>query len=139
MAWALKNAPEAVPERQIMPILYRPCEVRADLRTLQIVSFASSRPSEEVLEDLLLALKISARGSDAGLLAKRAIPPETAPLTLEAQARNLLPKIEASAADRGVICSAGLAGCRAQAQLYHHPCTEWRSAYDLPYARPRPL
>lgn len=56
LAWNLKNSPEG---KTIIPILYRECQPRADLRTRHIISFLPSRPYEAALAEMLAALGLT--------------------------------------------------------------------------------
>src|SRR2546421_10467207 len=47
IAWAHKNSQEG---KLIIPILYRECKIRDDLRTLHIVSFLDSKPYDVALD-----------------------------------------------------------------------------------------
>jgi WD40 repeat protein len=58
IAWQQKLS-QAGSTKRIIPILYRPCEIRDDLNTLQIVSFISPRTYTEAFDQLLLALQSS--------------------------------------------------------------------------------
>lgn len=54
MAWDQKNSGEG---KRIVPVLARPTDVRADLRTLQLVSFLPPRSYDEALTNLLNVIK----------------------------------------------------------------------------------
>jgi TIR domain len=56
LAWRLKNSTKRM---QIIPLLYRACEVRGDLQTLQIISFLSPKSYEAAFNELLLTLELS--------------------------------------------------------------------------------
>lgn len=50
----------AMPEdKQIIPVLYRPCKVRLDLNRFQYVSFAPPASYEDALQDLLETLGLA--------------------------------------------------------------------------------
>jgi formylglycine-generating enzyme required for sulfatase activity len=53
LAWQQKNSPEG---KLIVPILHRDCQVRPDLRTRQIISFAGSSSYDSAFTQLLTAL-----------------------------------------------------------------------------------
>jgi formylglycine-generating enzyme required for sulfatase activity len=53
LAWNLKNSPRG---KIIIPVLYRECHPRADLRTRHIISFLAPRPYEAALAETLAAL-----------------------------------------------------------------------------------
>jgi hypothetical protein len=53
LAWRQKNSPTRM---RIIPVLYRPCQVRPDLLNLQIIRFTTY---EETFQDLLIALGLS--------------------------------------------------------------------------------
>lgn len=53
MAWGQKNSPARM---RLFPVLYRPCEVQIDLKSLQIISFVAPKSHETAFEELLLAL-----------------------------------------------------------------------------------
>lgn len=55
LAWNLKNTPEG---KTIIPVLYRDCQPRADLRTRHIISFVAPRSYEAALAETLAALGI---------------------------------------------------------------------------------
>ena len=59
LAWSQKNSKEG---KHIIPLLYRECKVRADLNTLQIVSFLSPRTYETAFKEILLTLGLSTAG-----------------------------------------------------------------------------
>jgi formylglycine-generating enzyme required for sulfatase activity len=61
LAWNLKNTPDG---KTIIPVLYRACEPRADLRTRHIISFLPPRPYEAALAETLAALGIRAIVTD---------------------------------------------------------------------------
>ena len=61
LAWSLKNSKEG---KLIIPLLYRECKVRADLYTLQVISFLSPNTYETAFKELLLALGLSTAGID---------------------------------------------------------------------------
>ncbi len=54
IAWNQKNSPGG---KLIIPVLYSNCEIRADLKTLHIVSFLPPNTYEEAFNDLLKAIK----------------------------------------------------------------------------------
>ena len=53
LAWQRKNSPEGM---LIIPMLWRACEVRDDLKTRQIISFLSPKPYEMAFQELIRAL-----------------------------------------------------------------------------------
>ncbi len=55
LAWNLKNTPEG---KTIIPVMYRECQPRADLRTRHIISFAAPRSYEVALNETLAALGV---------------------------------------------------------------------------------
>ncbi|HEX8981472.1 MAG TPA: SUMF1/EgtB/PvdO family nonheme iron enzyme [Ktedonobacterales bacterium] len=55
LAWNLKNTPEG---KTIIPVLYRECQPRADLRTRHIISFVAPRSYETALSETLVALGV---------------------------------------------------------------------------------
>jgi TIR domain len=57
IAWNQKNSPSG---KLIIPVLYQACEVRADLRTLQIISFLPPKSYEQGFDELLTALGLLA-------------------------------------------------------------------------------
>ena len=56
LAWSQKNSKEG---KSIIPLLYRECTVRADLKTLQVISFISPTTYETALKEVLVALGLS--------------------------------------------------------------------------------
>jgi hypothetical protein len=52
-------------DKQIIPVLYRPCRVRIDHTRLQYVSFVAPTPYGEALQELLQTLGLWARSSGA--------------------------------------------------------------------------
>src|SRR5262249_19874337 len=55
--WVQRELDIALNEnKHILPILYRPCEVRADLKILQMVSFLPPKDYEVAFNELLVAL-----------------------------------------------------------------------------------
>jgi hypothetical protein len=56
LAWQQKNSPAGM---LIIPVLYRECNIRDDLKTRQIVSFLSPESYDTGLQELLLALEKS--------------------------------------------------------------------------------
>ncbi|MFL5592891.1 MAG: toll/interleukin-1 receptor domain-containing protein [Ktedonobacteraceae bacterium] len=42
----------------IVPVLYRPCAIRADLETIQIISFLAPKPYEAAFQEVLMALNL---------------------------------------------------------------------------------
>ena len=55
--WVQRELDIALNENKyILPLLYRPCEVRADLKILQMVSFLPPRDYEVAFNELLVAL-----------------------------------------------------------------------------------
>lgn len=56
LAWNLKNTPEG---KTIIPVLYRDCQPRADLRTRHIISFLPPRSYETALAETLAALGLT--------------------------------------------------------------------------------
>jgi uncharacterized protein YjbI with pentapeptide repeats len=55
LAWMRKNSPEG---KIIIPVLYRSTEVRADLRTLQFISFLPPTRYEDAFKELLHAIQL---------------------------------------------------------------------------------
>ena len=53
LAWKQKNSREG---KQIIPLLYRECSVRADLDTLQVISFLAPKIYEDAFKEVLIAL-----------------------------------------------------------------------------------
>ncbi len=43
-------------DKYIIPLLYRPCSIRADLKTIQIISFLAPQPYEAAFQEVLGAL-----------------------------------------------------------------------------------
>src|SRR5437879_6822469 len=43
-------------DKYIIPLLYRPCSIRADLKTIQIISFLTPKPYEAAFQEVLGAL-----------------------------------------------------------------------------------
>ena len=56
LAWRQKHSPSG---KLIIPLLYRQCEIRDDLDTLQFISFLPPRTYEESFNELLIALGLS--------------------------------------------------------------------------------
>ena len=56
LAWRQKHSPSG---KLIIPLLYRQCEIRDDLDTLQFISFLPPRTYEESFHELLIALGLS--------------------------------------------------------------------------------
>src|SRR5947209_19375920 len=42
----------------ILPVLHRPCAIRADLETIQIISFLAPKPYETAFREVLIALDL---------------------------------------------------------------------------------
>ncbi len=57
IAWNLKNSKEG--KLIIIPVLYRACEVRDDLNTLQIIGFLPPQSYDTAFTDLLTAIKVN--------------------------------------------------------------------------------
>jgi len=68
LAWRQKHLP---PGKLIIPVLYRPCEVRDDLDTLQVISFLPPKTYETALKELLLALKLSTESVTRSVVASQ--------------------------------------------------------------------
>src|SRR5437868_14922532 len=43
-------------DKYIIPLLYRPCSIRADLKTIQLISFLAPKPFEAAFQEVLRAL-----------------------------------------------------------------------------------
>ncbi|HYB01471.1 MAG TPA: toll/interleukin-1 receptor domain-containing protein, partial [Ktedonobacteraceae bacterium] len=56
LAWSQKNSKVG---KLIIPLLYRECSVRADLNTLQVISFLSPKTYETAFKEVLLTLGLS--------------------------------------------------------------------------------
>lgn len=56
MAWRLRNSRKGL---RIIPVLYKPCEPRLDLQTLQQVSFVEPRPYNAALNELVDIIKMT--------------------------------------------------------------------------------
>src|SRR5947199_2550541 len=63
IAWRQRQAKPESKGKLIIPILYRSCQIRDDLDTLQIISFLSPKPYEEALNELLQAINNQERAS----------------------------------------------------------------------------
>src|SRR6266702_1151045 len=61
LAWKQKNSREG---KQVIPLLYRECSVRADLDTLQVISFLSPRTYETSFKEILMTLGLSTAGEE---------------------------------------------------------------------------
>jgi len=61
LAWKQKNSRKG---KQIIPLLYRECSVRADLDTLQVISFLSPRTYETSFKEILMTLGLSTAGEE---------------------------------------------------------------------------
>ncbi len=61
LAWKQKNSR---PGKQIIPLLYRECSVRADLDTLQVISFLSPRTYETSFKEILMTLGLPTAGEE---------------------------------------------------------------------------
>jgi hypothetical protein len=59
LAWSQKNSKEG---KRIIPLLYRECTVRADLKTLQVISFLSPTTYETAFKEVLLTLGLPTAG-----------------------------------------------------------------------------
>jgi hypothetical protein len=57
LAWQYKN--NAPGGKTIVPLMYRPTQMHDYLALQQAISFAASRPYEEALRDLLVALNLA--------------------------------------------------------------------------------
>ena len=58
--WVRRELNVALNEgKQIIPLLHRECEIRADLKTIQMISFLSPKKYEMAFNELLLALGLS--------------------------------------------------------------------------------
>jgi hypothetical protein len=88
IAWTLKHSPSDPLDRLLIPILYKPCKVRADWGTLQIVSFVEPKPYEAAFAEVLTAL-----GAPSAPAAAPSVPSVD---TAAALVRQLLPTIEAA-------------------------------------------
>jgi formylglycine-generating enzyme required for sulfatase activity len=90
LAFKQKHSPAG---KQIIPILYQPCQPREDMTLLQMVSFLEPKPYEQALGELLAALGAlaSASGSSAPSIAAPAPVDSASELV-----RQMLPQIEAS-------------------------------------------
>lgn len=53
LAWSQKNSREG---KQIIPLMYRECKVRADLNTLQVISFLGPKTYETAFKEVLMTL-----------------------------------------------------------------------------------
>src|SRR6266567_2867205 len=56
LAWRLKNSQVKM---RLIPLLYRPCQLRYELENLQFVHFLAPRPYQKALQELLQTLSIS--------------------------------------------------------------------------------
>src|SRR6266571_4806323 len=61
LAWKQKNSREG---KQIIPLLYRECSVRADLDTLQVISFLSPRTYETSFKEILITFGLPTAGEE---------------------------------------------------------------------------
>ena len=61
LAWSQKNSREG---KQIIPLLYRECKVRADLNTLQVISFLSPKTYETSFKEVLVTLGLPTAGEE---------------------------------------------------------------------------
>ena len=61
LAWKQKNSRAG---KQIIPLLYRECSVRADLDTLQVISFLSPRTYETSFKEILMTLGLPTAGEE---------------------------------------------------------------------------
>lgn len=68
IAWTLKGT---APGRRIIPIEIRPTDVRADLRSLHIISFLPSRPYSTAFNELLTAITHPADSDPSALASQR--------------------------------------------------------------------
>jgi TIR domain len=55
LAWAQKNSPTG---KTIIPVLYRECDIRADLKTRQMVSFVAPKGYDAAYKELLASLNV---------------------------------------------------------------------------------
>mgnify|MGYP001393667458 CR=1 FL=1 len=83
IAWSYKNSPHKM---LIIPILYRDCEIRDDLKILQIVSFLSPRPYRSALEELLKVLR-SIKSKSSAVLSPAKVTDKRDPQSYTKQAR----------------------------------------------------
>jgi tetratricopeptide (TPR) repeat protein len=61
LAWSQKNSREG---KQIIPLLYRECKVRADLNTLQVISLLSPKTYETAFKEVLMTLGLPTSGEE---------------------------------------------------------------------------
>jgi tetratricopeptide (TPR) repeat protein len=61
LAWSQKNSREG---KQIIPLLYRECKVRADLNTLQVISLLSPKTYETAFKEVLMTLGLPTAGEE---------------------------------------------------------------------------
>jgi len=59
LAWSQKNSREG---KQITPLMYRECKVRADLNTLQVISFLGPKTYETAFKEVLMTLGLPTAG-----------------------------------------------------------------------------
>jgi WD40 repeat protein len=63
--WVLRELDMAVIQRkQIIPLHYHPCDVRADLLTIQIINFLPPKAYEAALNELFAALELPSKGAE---------------------------------------------------------------------------
>ncbi len=94
LAWNLKNTPAG---KTIIPVLYRACEPRADLRTRHIVSFLAPRAYDEALAETLVALGARPLIAESAVEPLRAAAPTRTASDIVEQ---VAPQIEAAYARR---------------------------------------
>ncbi len=90
LAFKQKHSPAG---KQIIPILYQPCQPREDMALLQMVSFLEPKPYEQAFGELLAAL--GAVASASGSSAPSIVTPTPVDPASEL-VRQMLPQIEAS-------------------------------------------
>jgi tetratricopeptide (TPR) repeat protein len=62
--WVRREITMAITEKKdIMPVLYRPCSIRADLKIFQIISFLAPKTYEQAFSEVLIALNVPADSS----------------------------------------------------------------------------
>lgn len=55
MAWAFRHSKRL----RVIPVLYKPCDIRGDLQSIQNISFVETRPYNVALSDLVATIKMA--------------------------------------------------------------------------------
>lgn len=59
MAWSMRHSRRL----RVIPVLYKPCDIRSDLQSIQYISFLENRPYNAALNDLVNTINMTDRDS----------------------------------------------------------------------------